>query len=108
MARKYEEFIEEKGYIPEMFQPFNKQELDDVAPTLTGRCSVSGGMSAVLKLEEPLKVKVATKQGYEEAEHYAFADVRRRKRRCNRKRAHPQTYAARVLAAYGVDRQADR
>ena len=75
VARKYEEFIEEKGYIPEMFQPFNKQELDDVAPTLTGRCSVSGGMSAVLKLEEPLKVKVATKQGYEEAERGDYVNI---------------------------------
>ena len=75
VARKYEEFIEEKGYLPEMFQPFNKQELDDVAPTLTGRCSVSGGMSAVLKLEEPLKVKVATKQGYEEAERGDYVNI---------------------------------
>lgn len=75
VARKYDEFIEQNGYIPEMFQPFNKQEIDDIAPTLTGRCSVSGGMSAVLKLEEPLQVKVATKQGYEEAERGDYVNI---------------------------------
>lgn len=67
VARKYGEFIEENGYIPEMFVAYNKQELHDVAPTLTGQCSCPSGSSAVLKLENPIKVKVATKQGYEEA-----------------------------------------
>ena len=67
VARKYGEFIDENGYIPEMFVAYNKQEVHDVAPTLTGQCSCSSGSSAVLKLENPIKVKVATKQGYEEA-----------------------------------------
>ena len=70
VSRKYGEFIEfidEKGYIPEMFVAYNKQEVHDVAPTLTGQCSCPSGSSAVLKLEKPIKVKVATKQGYEEA-----------------------------------------
>ena len=65
--RKYCEFIDENGYIPEMFVAYNKQEVHDVAPTLTGQCSCPSGSSAVLKLEKPIKVKVATKQGYEEA-----------------------------------------
>ena len=67
LSRKYGEFIDEKGYIPEMFVAYNKQEVHDVAPTLTGQCSCPSGSSAVLKLEKPIKVKVATKQGYEEA-----------------------------------------
>lgn len=67
VSRKYGEFIDEKGYIPEMFVTYNKQEVHDVAPTLTGQCSCPSGSSAVLKLEKPIKVKVATKQGYEEA-----------------------------------------
>ena len=67
VSRKYAEFIDEKGYIPEMFVAYNKQEVHDVAPTLTGQCSCPSGSSAVLKLEKPIKVKVATKQGYEEA-----------------------------------------
>lgn len=67
VSRKYGEFIDEKGYIPEMFVAYNKQEVHDVAPTLTGQCSCPSGSLAVLKLEKPIKVKVATKQGYEEA-----------------------------------------
>lgn len=67
VSRKYGDFIDEKGYIPEMFVAYNKQEVHDVAPTLTGQCSCPSGSSAVLKLEKPIKVKVATKQGYEEA-----------------------------------------
>ena len=63
VARRYDDFIAEKGYIPEMFNAYNEQEVSDVAPTLTSRCSCAGGMSAVLKLEEPLQVKVATKRG---------------------------------------------
>lgn len=67
ISRKYGEFIDDNGYIPEMFVAYNKQEIHDVAPTLTGQCTCASGSSAVLKLEKPIKVKVATKQGYEEA-----------------------------------------
>lgn len=67
ISRKYGEFIVDNGYIPEMFVAYNKQEIHDVAPTLTGQCTCASGSSAVLKLEKPIKVKVATKQGYEEA-----------------------------------------
>lgn len=68
IARRYGEFIEEKGYIPEMFVVYNKSEIKDIAPTLTGQCVSASGSSAVLKLEKPIKVKVATKQGYEIAD----------------------------------------
>lgn len=67
ISRKYGEFIDDNGYIPEMFVAYNKQEIHDVAPTLTGQCTCASGSSAVLKLEKPIKVKVATKRGYEEA-----------------------------------------
>lgn len=57
VSRKYGEFIDENGYIPEMFVAYNKQEVHDVAPTLTGQCSCPSGSSAVLKLEtEEVKV----------------------------------------------------
>lgn len=75
VAKRYGEFIAEKGYIPEMFNAYNEQEVEDVAPTLTSRCSCAGGMSAVLKLEEPLQVKVATKRGYEEAERGDYVNI---------------------------------
>ncbi len=75
VARRYDDFIAENGYIPEMFNAYNEQEVEDVAPTLTSRCSCAGGMSAVLKLEEPLQVKVATKRGYEEAERGDYVNI---------------------------------
>ena len=86
VARRYREFNEENGYIPELFVAYNKQEIGDVAPTLTGQCSCASGSSAVLMVElddvqknsEPdqvLKVKVATKQGYEEASEGDFVNI---------------------------------
>ena len=118
VARRYKEFIEEKGYIPEMFVAYNKQEVADIAPTITGQCSCPSGSSAVLKLETDdvkvlapnnwghkagdgtatrerretdivpalqanagqtqqsyLKIKVATKQGYERAEQGDYVNI---------------------------------
>lgn len=118
VARRYKEFIEEKGYIPEMFVAYNKQEVADIAPTITGQCSCPSGSSAVLKLETDevkvlapnnwghkagdgtatrerretdivpalqanagqtqqsyLKIKVATKQGYEMAEQGDYVNI---------------------------------
>ncbi len=75
VVRRYNEFISEKGYIPKGFVPYNKQEVEDIAPTLTGQCSCPSGSSAVLMLEEPVKVKSATKLGYEEAESGDFVNI---------------------------------
>ena len=50
-------------------------EVDDIAPTLTVQCSSASGSSAVLMMEEPIQVKVATKQGYEEAEKGDFVNI---------------------------------
>lgn len=118
VSRRYNEFIEEKGYVPEMFVAYNKTEIKDIAPTLTGQCSSPSGSSAVLKLEVEdvkvlapnnwghkagdgtvtrertekdvvpalqatpgqtqqsyLKVKVATKKGYEEAKPGDYVNI---------------------------------
>ena len=75
VARRYREFIEQNGYIPKNFVAYNKIEVEDIAPTLTGQCSCPSGSSAVLMMEEPLQVKVATKQGYEEAERGDFVNI---------------------------------
>lgn len=75
VARRYREFIEQRGYIPKNFVAYNKMEVDDIAPTLTGQCSCPSGSSAVLMMEEPVQVKVATKQGYEEAERGDFVNI---------------------------------
>lgn len=118
VARRYGEFIKDKGYIPEMFVVYNKTEIKDIAPTLTGQCSSASGSSAVLKLETDditllapnnwnhkagdgqatrerretdicpalqatvgqsqqsfLKIKVATKKGYEEAKEGDYVNI---------------------------------
>lgn len=75
VSRRYNEFIEEKGYVPEMFVAYNKTEVKDVAPTLTGQCSSPSGSSAVLKLETPVKVNVANKKGYEEARPGDYVNI---------------------------------
>ena len=65
VSRRYNEFIEEKGYLPEMFVAYNKTEIKDVAPTLTGQCSSPSGSSAVLKLEvEDVKVLAPNNWGH--------------------------------------------
>ena len=65
VSRRYNEFIEEKGYVPEMFVAYNKTEIMDVAPTLTGQCSSPSGSSAVLKLEvEDVKVLAPNNWGH--------------------------------------------
>ena len=65
VSRRYNEFIEEKGYVPEMFVAYNKAEIKDIAPTLTGQCSSPSGSSAVLKLEvEDVKVLAPNNWGH--------------------------------------------
>lgn len=38
MERKLTQFIEENGYIPEIFTAWNCQDVGDIAPTLTTSC----------------------------------------------------------------------
>lgn len=52
VKRKYDEFIEEKGYIPDIFNPYNKTEVKDVAKTITGECG-SKTSSAAHLIKEP-------------------------------------------------------
>ena len=81
VARCYREFVEKKGYVPEMFVAYNRTEVGDIAPTLTGQCCSPSGSSAVLMMEkdvdeEPkVAVKVATKQGYEEATKGDYVNI---------------------------------
>ena len=35
--KKYEEFYNQNGYIPKMFNPYNCKEITDFAPTLTAQ-----------------------------------------------------------------------
>ena len=60
IAKKYREFYEEKGYIPDIFNPYNKTELGDVAPTITTQSGSTTTSSSIL-------IKEATAKGYAEA-----------------------------------------
>ena len=51
--RKYQEFYEKYGYIPKMFNPYNCNEITDIAPTLTANCGgTSSSSSSILICEE--------------------------------------------------------
>lgn len=48
--KRLEEFIEEHGYIPKIFNAYNKKEYCDYIPCLTTHCHPSG-KSAVMIIE---------------------------------------------------------
>ena len=66
VKRKYDEFIDEKGYMPEIFNPYNKSEIKDVAKTITGECGSTTSSAAHL-IKETIRMPEATKKGYAEA-----------------------------------------
>lgn len=77
VARRYDEFIKEKGYIPELFVAYNKQEVEDIAPTLTGQCCCATGSSAVLKMEtEEVKVLAPNNWGHKAGDGTATRERR--------------------------------
>ena len=51
IEKKYKEFIDKKGYIPEMFNPYNCKEVKDIAPTQTTTCGSQTSSANVLKNE---------------------------------------------------------
>ena len=48
VKKKTKEILDEKGYIPNMYNPYNKSEITDLAPTQTANCASSSRSSAVL------------------------------------------------------------
>lgn len=51
IARNYRSFIKRKGYIPELFNPWNTKELKEISPTQTTNCGSNFATSTVLKAE---------------------------------------------------------
>lgn len=45
--KKYNDFIENKGYFPEMFNPYNTKEVGDIAPTQTTQCASTTSSSTI-------------------------------------------------------------
>ena len=48
VKKKTKEILDEKGYIPNMYNPYNKSEITDLAPIQTANCASSSRSSAVL------------------------------------------------------------
>lgn len=59
ISNKYKNFIEENGYIPEMFNPYNTNEIKDIAPTQTTQCGSTTSSATVLK-HEALRIRKLT------------------------------------------------
>lgn len=47
--KKYDEFVEKNGFVPEMFNPYNCSEIKDIAPTLTAQGDSITKSGTVLK-----------------------------------------------------------
>lgn len=52
IKRNYDVFIKKNGYIPELFNPWNKKEIKDISPTQTSNCGSNFSTSTVLKAEQ--------------------------------------------------------
>lgn len=52
VEKKYQEFYNKNGYIPEFFNPYNSSEIKDVAPTQTSNCGGTGSSSSISKLDK--------------------------------------------------------
>lgn len=52
VLEKYKKFAKENGYIPEMFNPYNNSEIEDIAPTQSAQCG-STTSSATVLIKEP-------------------------------------------------------
>ncbi len=52
VGKKYKEFVDGNGYIPDAFNPYNKAEIRDIVPTQTTQCGSTISSSAVLLKKE--------------------------------------------------------
>lgn len=51
VERGYKDFAEKNGYLPEMFNPYNRAEITEEAPTVTTQCGSTTSSASVLKAE---------------------------------------------------------
>ena len=73
VKKKYDEFAEEKGYIPVKFNPYNKQEITEKAPTQTC-ASNSQTTSSTVMMFEP--VRIGTLEGLSNGQANRIYSVR--------------------------------
>lgn len=60
IERKYQEFFDKNGDIPEMFNPYNASEVKDIAPTQTLNCGGSASSATVYKKNSEFKIRKLT------------------------------------------------
>lgn len=60
IERKYQEFFDKNGYIPDMFNPYNVAEIKDIPPTQTSNCGGSANSSTVYKKNSEFKIRKLT------------------------------------------------
>ena len=58
--RKSQEMLDEKGYLPEMYNPYNKKEITDIAPTLTTICDRATNSSTILIKQPNYRIRKLT------------------------------------------------
>ena len=59
VSKKYSDFEKENGYIPELFNPYNKKEITDIVPTQSTQCG-STTSSATVLLKDNLRIRKLT------------------------------------------------
>lgn len=75
VKRKSQEMLEENGYLPEMYNPYNKLEVDGVAPTQTTCCNSASSSAAVMIKQPQLRIRKLTPKecfrlmGFDDADH---------------------------------------
>lgn len=52
-SKKYNNFIKDKGYFPEMFNPYHTKEIKDISPTQTANCGSTPSSASVLINTKP-------------------------------------------------------
>lgn len=55
VSKKYNEFIDEKGYIPDMYNPYNNSEIKDIDPTQSTQCGSTTSSSTDLIRNKSLR-----------------------------------------------------
>lgn len=55
VTKKYNEFVNKNGYIPEMYNPYNNSEINDVAPTQSTQCGSTTSSATVLIRNKSLR-----------------------------------------------------
>lgn len=58
--RKSQKMLDENGYLPEMYNPYNEKEVVDIAPTLTTICGRTTNSSTVLMKQPNYRIRKLT------------------------------------------------